>query len=238
MDVRIILLISQRRKSMNENELPSKAKTEEVVLKYIRKNTPKEYSQFNPIRLESVEIAKNTQMKEEFVDDALENLSKEAARIERVNVNFEFWLPLSEIGKKIKDELYSRNLAFPNLLLLRFVFLVGFYYFMKWLISIDQLRLISGGDYFVAGVIATGISILFTKFLYNRLYVINEKTRKLKHLKWFAWVFIIITTIIIILFSRGLHKKPAIGGLLISISIVADVIAVISFILLEYRQKE
>lgn len=223
---------------MNEKDLPSKAKAEGIVLEYILSNTPKEYSEFNPIRLESVEIAKNTQMKEEFVDDALENLSKEAARIERVNVNFEFWLPLSDIGKRLKDELYSRNLAFPNLLLLRFVILVGLYYFMKWLITIDELRLISGGDYFIAGVIATGISILFSRFLYNRLYFINEKAKKLKHLKWFAWVFIIITTIIIILFSKGLHEKPAIGGLLVSISIVADVIAVISFILLEYRQKK
>ena len=84
-----------------KEELLSKADTEKRVFDYLQKNTPKDSSKFNPIKLGVVGIAENTNLAVEDVEEALENLTKGSPRVEKVDAHFFYWLPLDEDSEKM-----------------------------------------------------------------------------------------------------------------------------------------
>lgn len=213
-------------------EIVSKNKTEDLVFDYIIENT-KDYSTFNPVRLSASEIAKNINLEASHVEEALDKLSSGSPRIERIWGNFEFWLPLNQTGKKIKEELFESNLAYYNIFLFSFIFIVLFYFLINWLVIKRYPNLIkTTTDYFFTGVIITAISIQIAKSLINKYYIISEKIKNVKGYKYYIWLFVILTSAIVYLINKGLEDR-----IYFYVALIANLLTIIKFFIDFKRQK-
>jgi len=217
--------------------LVSKSECENIVLDYLVKNTQLDPSKFNPTKLTVKEISKKTKLDEEHIEEALQKLSEESPRVEKIKADFEFWLPLSEYAEKIKKDVYKSNLAYYNLFLFSFISVIILLYVLKWMVNNGSLNLQTGTDYFFAGAIVTAISIKIAKLVTNRFFSITEKIKKVKGYKVYVWIFVILTGIIVYVFNNGLENYPSFKNTILWISIISNIITIIVFLVSLFHKK-
>lgn len=171
---------------MNKNILVSKADAETIVLNYIFKNTPRTYAKFNPVKLSFSEIVNGTKLSDEDVSEALDKLTEGSSRIEKINVDFEFWLPLDDRGEKLKKELLHKDLAHSSsVALISLLGVLAILYALKYLTDINFITLNVSGYWFAAGAIALYISYQFSKNIANKCSLVGEKIQTVPNYKYY-----------------------------------------------------
>lgn len=214
-----------------------KAEAEKIVLNYLHKQTEVAFRKFSPSSLTNEEIAKNTDLDIEIVDETLEALSEGMARAEKVQCNFEFWLPATEEGEKLKERLFERNMAFSNIILFSFIAIVALFYLLNFIVAKKWFVLTTTNEFFFAGVIITAISISIAKRITNRYYFITQRMREVKHYKMYVWSFIILTTATVYLFSQGYENDRIVQNTILYISILANIVTIIAFFVSLWMQR-
>jgi len=207
-----------------------KAQAEKIVLLYLTRNTQKP-NKCNPALLTENSIAKNTNLSIEDVEEALKNLSEDSARVEKLSMDFEFWLPLTNKAETVKQSLIKDKLAVENILFYAFVSILILGFFLNKLVVKGWINLEGPWEYFTSGVIITAISIKVGKYFSHKYFILDDKLKRMPGYKYYIWCFIIFTSAIIWLYKYVNSETQTWQKLGFFISIIANVVTVLAFLI-------
>jgi hypothetical protein len=207
----------------------SKSEAENIILKYLVKQTEVSFKKFNQAQLTSKAIAKNTDLDLDIVNETLEALGQGAARVEKAVCNFEFWLPVTDEGEKIKKQLFGLNLASSNLTLFTFISVIVLFFVLKWTINQRWLTITTSTAYFFSGVVLAVISTVIAKTLANKYYLMSQRIQEVKYFPVYMWSFIVFTSLLIYGLSKGWENSEVIQKIILGISFVANLVTIISY---------
>jgi len=152
--------------------------------------------------------------------------------VEKIQSNFEFWLPLDNHGEKIKKELFRSNLAYYSIFLFSFILIVIFSIITSWLTSKEYLIISTTTGFFYAGAVMTAIAITAAKSFTSKYFILIEKLQQVKGYKWFVSGFILFTVLIIYFYYKGFENN-----IYLILSLIANVITIIAFFINLFSRK-
>lgn len=205
--------------------------TEKQIMDYLEKKSGNRT--IDGMSFRSCIIAKDLKLSLNEVETALyELIDEKPPKVQQFKSNFFAWIPVSDNGDKVKDALLKERVVTSSSTSFIFALplIIGFYFLLEYLIKIKGIMLSNLQDYYIWITILTSLSIWLARWILHKWFMLSYYLERVPGYKWLTALVIFLIITVIIFIKNGVD-------VFFGISIVANVVTIVGFIISIYQLK-